>query len=75
MVTIIVSASVNLEQHSIAKANGWGWSELIRAGIGAKLKPSSMLDKLGMMEAKIEALERQRRRIPESIRQQFQVKA
>jgi len=59
-----IQTTVTYEQWKMAKQNNWKWSELIKAGIGAVLKPDALQERLQAAEAEIAALKKSRIRRP-----------
>lgn len=60
MAKITITTTIDAEQHKLCQENKWRWSDLIKDGIGSRMKPDAIKERLDALEAEVEA---QRRKI------------
>lgn len=67
----LITTCLDEDLYYKCKRMGWKWTELMKAGIGAKENPNNLLERINVMQSQIEALIRARNRIPQQIREKF----
>jgi len=67
----VITTCLDEDLYYKCKRMGWKWTELMKAGIGAKESPNNLLERINVMQAELEALRRSRSRIPQAVRDQY----
>lgn len=55
MANVTITTTIDVENHALAQREGWGWSELIRAGIAHKKNPKMLQEEVEFLRKYVEA--------------------